>query len=154
MSNPILPIYPTTLGIHMFVLMPVPLFLLCKQVHLCHFSRFHIYVLIYDICFSFSALLHSVCPFKINHIFTGRTKRINFLLKHFLYDLQKRYISPLTMSLTLFRSSAPRMRAVCCSHLQSTSSGVKLPGSIHKFTKKVSKGNLLIFSHRSFLSMM
>ena len=32
----------------------------CKQVHLYHFSRFHIHALIYDICFSLSDLLHSV----------------------------------------------------------------------------------------------
>ena len=32
----------------------------CKPVHLYHFSRFHIYALIYDICFSLSDLLHSV----------------------------------------------------------------------------------------------
>ena len=36
------------------------LFLPCKPVHLYHFSRFHIYVLIYDICFSLFDLLHSV----------------------------------------------------------------------------------------------
>ena len=35
-------------------------FLSCKLVHLYHFSRFHIYALICDICFSFSDLLHSV----------------------------------------------------------------------------------------------
>ena len=38
----------------------VSLFLPCKPVHLYHFSRFHRYALIYDICFSFSDLLHSV----------------------------------------------------------------------------------------------
>ena len=32
----------------------VSLFLPCKLVHLYHFSRFHIYALIYDICFSLS----------------------------------------------------------------------------------------------------
>ena len=37
----------------------VSLFLPCKPVHLYHFSRFHIYVLIYDICFSLSDLRHS-----------------------------------------------------------------------------------------------
>ena len=36
------------------------LFLPCKQVHQYCFSRFHIYVLIYNICFSFSDLLHFV----------------------------------------------------------------------------------------------
>ena len=38
----------------------VSLFLPCKLVHLYHFSRFHIYALTYDICFSLSDLLHSV----------------------------------------------------------------------------------------------
>ena len=38
----------------------VSLFLPCKPVHLYHFSRFHIYMLIYDTCFSLSDLLHSV----------------------------------------------------------------------------------------------
>ena len=38
----------------------VPLFLPCRLVHLYHFSRFHIYVLIKDICFSLSDLHHSV----------------------------------------------------------------------------------------------
>ena len=37
----------------------VSLFLLCKYVHLHHSSRFHICVLMYDICFSLSDLLHS-----------------------------------------------------------------------------------------------
>ena len=32
----------------------------CKLVRLYHFSRFHIYALIYDICFSLSDLFHSV----------------------------------------------------------------------------------------------
>ena len=40
--------------------MSMSLFLPYTQVHLYHFSRFHIYVLIYDICFSLSGLLHSV----------------------------------------------------------------------------------------------
>ena len=39
---------------------PVPRLFPCKLVHLYHFSRFHIYVLIYDICFSPSDLVHSV----------------------------------------------------------------------------------------------
>ena len=38
----------------------VSIFLPCKLVHLHHFSRFHIYVLIYNICFSLSDLLQSV----------------------------------------------------------------------------------------------
>ena len=67
--NPNLPIHHTTtptplrfpplVSIHLFST-SVSLFLPCKEVHLYHFSRFHIYVLIYDICFSLSDLLHSV----------------------------------------------------------------------------------------------
>ena len=51
--------FPTLVSIHLFST-SVSLFLPCKLVHLYHFSRFHIYALIYDICFSFSDLLHSV----------------------------------------------------------------------------------------------
>ena len=47
------------LSIHLFST-SVSRFLPCKPVHLYHFSRFHIYALIYDICFSLSDLLHSV----------------------------------------------------------------------------------------------
>ena len=39
---------------------PMSLFLPCKKVHLYHFSRFHIYALVYNICFSLSGLFHSV----------------------------------------------------------------------------------------------
>ena len=66
--NPSLAIHPTTptprcfpplVSIHL-VFTSVSLFLPCKPVHLYHFSRFYIYVLIHDICFSLSDLLHSV----------------------------------------------------------------------------------------------
>ena len=63
------PIHPTTtstprripslVSIHLFST-SVSLFLPCKPVHLYHFSIFHIYALIYDICFSLPDLLHSV----------------------------------------------------------------------------------------------
>ena len=63
MSIPVFPIHPTFLtplvSTHLFS-MSVSLFLLCKSVHLYHFSRVHINALIYDICFSLSDLLHSV----------------------------------------------------------------------------------------------
>ena len=61
--NATLSIRPTlsfTSLIHKSILQSVPLFLLCRWVHQCHFSRFHLYVLIYDICFSLFDLLHSV----------------------------------------------------------------------------------------------
>ena len=51
--------FPPLVSIHLFST-SVSLFLPCKLVHLYHFSRFHIYALIYDICFSLSDLLHSV----------------------------------------------------------------------------------------------
>ena len=51
--------FPPWVSIHLFST-SVSLFLPCKPVHLYHFSRFHIYALICDICFSLSDLLHSV----------------------------------------------------------------------------------------------
>ena len=66
--NPNRPIHPTTTpppplspleSIRLFST-AVSQFLPCKPVHLYHFSRFHIHVLMYDICFSLSDLLHSV----------------------------------------------------------------------------------------------
>ena len=51
--------FPPLVSIRLFST-SVSLFLPCKPVHLYYFSRFHIYVLIYDICFSLSDLLHSV----------------------------------------------------------------------------------------------
>ena len=41
--------FPPLVSIHLFSA-SVSLFLPCKPVHLYHFSRFHIYALIYDIC--------------------------------------------------------------------------------------------------------
>ena len=55
--------FPPLASIHLFST-SVSLFLPCKLVHLYHFSRFHIYVLIYDHCFSLSDLLHSVWQSK------------------------------------------------------------------------------------------
>ena len=67
--NPNLPIHHFTtpnplrlsplVSIHLFST-SVSQFLPCKPVHLYHFSRFHVYALIYDICFSLSDLPHSV----------------------------------------------------------------------------------------------
>ena len=62
--NSNLPIHPTTpfprsVSIRLFST-SVSLFLPCKSVHLYHFSRFHVYTLMYNICFSPSDLLHSV----------------------------------------------------------------------------------------------
>ena len=51
--------FPPLVSIHLFST-SVSLFLPCKPVHLYHFSRFHIYALIYGICFSPSDLFHSV----------------------------------------------------------------------------------------------
>ena len=53
------PTFPALVSIRLFST-SVSQFLPCKLVHVYHFSRFHIYVLIYDICFSLSDLLHSV----------------------------------------------------------------------------------------------
>ena len=51
--------FPPLVSIRLFST-SVSQFLPCKLVHLYHFSRFHIYAVIYDICFSLSDLLHAV----------------------------------------------------------------------------------------------
>ena len=51
--------FPRLVSIRLFFT-SLSLFLPCKLVHLYYFSRFHIYVSIYNICFSLSDLLHSV----------------------------------------------------------------------------------------------
>ena len=50
----------------------------CKPVHLYHFSRFHIYVLIYDICFSLSDLT-SLCVTVSRSIHVSTNDPISFL---------------------------------------------------------------------------
>ena len=52
--------FPPLVSIRLFST-SVSLFLPSKPLHLYHFSRFHIYALIYNIYFSLSDLLHSVC---------------------------------------------------------------------------------------------
>ena len=54
--------FPLLVSIRLFST-SVSQFLPCKPVYLYHFSRFHMYVLIYGICFSLSDLLHSVWQF-------------------------------------------------------------------------------------------
>ena len=51
--------FPTLVSIRLFST-SVSQLLPCKPVHLYHFSTFHIYALIHNICFSLSDLLHSV----------------------------------------------------------------------------------------------
>ena len=57
--RPHTPCFPPLVLIRLFST-SVSQFLPCKLVNLYHFSRFHIYVFIHDICFSLSDLLHSV----------------------------------------------------------------------------------------------
>ena len=65
--NPNVPIHHTPTHRHFPPLVFISLFstsvsqfLPCKPVHLNHFSRFHVYALICDICFSLSDLPRSV----------------------------------------------------------------------------------------------
>ena len=58
--SPLAPSTPSPAVSTSLLSMSASLFLPCKQVHQYHFSRLHLYVLIYDICFSLSDLLHSV----------------------------------------------------------------------------------------------
>ena len=48
--------------------------------HQYHFSGFHIYALIYHICFSFSDLLHSVV--RLIHIFTNNSVSLLFTAEY------------------------------------------------------------------------
>ena len=50
--------FPPLVSMHLFSTSG-SLFLPCEPVRLYHFSKFHMYPLIYDICFSLSDLLHS-----------------------------------------------------------------------------------------------
>ena len=58
-TPPTPPRFPPLVSVRLFST-SVSLFLPCKQLPLYHFSRFHVYALIYDICFSLSDLLRSV----------------------------------------------------------------------------------------------
>ena len=68
--------FPPLVSIRLFSTSVSP-FLPCKPVHLYHFYRFHIYVLIYNICFSPSDLLHSMTASISIQFFTNDS--ISFL---------------------------------------------------------------------------
>ena len=73
-------------SIHLFSI-SVSLFLPLKPVHLYQFSRFHVYALIYDICFSLSDLLHSVWQSLGPSMSQQMTQFISFLwlILHCIY---------------------------------------------------------------------
>ena len=54
------PLFPTPTESTSLFSTSASLLLPCKQVLQYHFSRFHVYALLYNICFSLSGLLHSV----------------------------------------------------------------------------------------------
>ena len=70
---------PPLVSIHLFSMSVSP-FLLWKQVHLYHFSRFHIYVLRYNICFSLSDLLHSVWQSLVSYLSLKMTQLNSFFM--------------------------------------------------------------------------
>ena len=61
------PSSPSPVSISLFSVSASPL-LLSKQVHQYHLSRFHVYVLLYDIYFSLSDLLHSIIGSRFIHL--------------------------------------------------------------------------------------
>ena len=63
------------------------LFLLCEEIHLYHFSRVHIYVLIYGICFSLSDLL----VFKSHLYWTSQVLNTHLSSLHVLTALNHRF---------------------------------------------------------------
>ena len=85
--------FPPLVSIRLFST-SVSLFLPCKPVRLYHFSRLHIYVLIYAICFSLSDLLHSVWqsldPSAGRFLTTappGKSNCCDFYLYYFLFSV-------------------------------------------------------------------
>ena len=66
------------------------LFLPCKPVHLYHFSRFHIYALIYNICFSLSDLT-SLCVTDSRSIHVSTNDPISFLFMAEYYSIVYMY---------------------------------------------------------------
>ena len=63
LPSPFIPLAPSpTVSTSPFSMSASP-FLPCREIHRYHFYRFHVYTLIYDICFSLSDLLHSYTLF-------------------------------------------------------------------------------------------
>ena len=69
--------FPPLVSIHLFST-SVSQFLPCKPFHLYHFSRLHIYALIYDICFSLSDLT-SLGMTVSRSIYVSTNEPISFL---------------------------------------------------------------------------
>ena len=77
--------FPCLVSIRLFFA-SVSQFLPCKPVHLYNFSRFRIYALIYDICFSLSDLLHSVWHFI--HVSTNDPISFLFMAVYIFWRLK------------------------------------------------------------------
>ena len=75
-----IPLSPSCTIFTILFSIPASPFLPCKQVHQSHFSRFHIYALIYDICFSLPDLLTSLCVTGSSLIHLPRTDSNSFFL--------------------------------------------------------------------------
>ena len=83
--------FPLLVSIHLFST-AVSLFMPCKLVHLYHFSRFHIYVLTYNIFF-LSDLLHSVWQSLGPSTSLQMTQFRSFLWLSMSYFLKYNYIA-------------------------------------------------------------
>ena len=82
--------FPPLVSIRLFST-SMSLFLPCKPVHLYHFSRLHVYVLIYDICFSLSDLL---LPTHMGRsVYPKKTQKTNRLLLQLLCALNPELVA-------------------------------------------------------------
>ena len=80
------PPFSPSVSIHLFST-SLSLFLPCEQVHLYHFSKFHIYALIYNIFFSF--WLTSLCMTVSRSIYVSTNDPISFL---FMASIHRIYV--------------------------------------------------------------
>ena len=95
-ATPLPPTSPPPVSTHLSC-MSVSLFLLCKQVHLHHFSRFHIYALIYSICFSYfylTSLCKLLCLYEyqritsllISHLACKKLRSHHYTTRNFVFS--------------------------------------------------------------------
>ena len=97
------PLFPLLATISLFSASAI-LFLLCKQVHLYHFFRFHRSAILYNICFSHSDLLHSEWQFLGLFIFLQVAYFVPFYgwVFHCIYVLHLLYPFLCWWTFTLF----------------------------------------------------
>ena len=73
---------PHPVSLSLFSVSASPL-LLCKQVHQYRLSRFHVYALLYDVCFSLSDRLHSIIGSRFIHLIRTNSNVFFFIAEQY-----------------------------------------------------------------------